>query len=358
MSGIALAPIALRALPPRPTVSIAITSYNYARFLAECLDSCLAQSVGADQIVVIDDGSTDDTPRILQGYMERFPVIAGIRQANGGMCAATNAAIQRCTGDVVLLLDADDVLAPRRVEKVLEALRKPIDGALPGWVHHPLMRFSADRAYIGKAPRYPGEAPHGSLAERVLHRAQSPVVTLNSGLAFRREVLAAMGPLDSRRHMAQDLQLRTGAALLSPLAWIPEALTRYRLHGEADSNDLMANADKVARSRRCHVGVDAWVRQLLERRQAGLSASWPSLDEQPDYLWLTFLDRWWSQGRRDHALLRRLLAHPALRDAPTRQRLYYRAGRLLPRPWFVACSRLIFGSTPLKSFLSHALGRL
>jgi glycosyltransferase involved in cell wall biosynthesis len=350
-------PLSLPELPPQPTISIAITAYNYGSFLPECLDSCLRQTVWVDQIVVVDDGSTDDTQRVLAEYGSRFPNIVGIRQSNRGMCAAMNTALAHCAGDIVLLLDSDDVIVPQRVERVIEALRQPIDGRLPGWVHHYLMRFADGRPEIGLAPHYGATAPRGMLAEAVVHQAGSPVHTMTSGLAFRREVLAAMGPLDERRHMTQDHQMRTGAALLSPLAWIPEALTRYRLHGGSDSSTLMLTSERVARIRDCHVGVDVWVRRLLERRQAGLSDAWRPLDDQPAYLWLSFLQRWWAGERRDYALLRRIIDHPDTRHGPRLVRWHYRAGLYLPKSLYVAYLRFVFGYSPLKSFIRTAIGR-
>jgi len=191
----------------------------------------------------------------------------------------------------------------------------------------------------------------------VLRKAQSPVTTMTSGLAFRREVLAAMGPLDDRRHMTQDLQLRTAAALLSPLAWIPEPLGRHRIHQGVDAAGFMATAEKIARSRQCHAGVDMWIRRLLERRQPGLSSAWRALEDQPDYMWLSFLQRWWSGERRDRRLLRRLLSHPETRRAPRQVQLHYRAGRYLPKSVFMAYQRLVFGYSPLKSLVRKAIGR-
>lgn len=351
------APLDLPALAPKPTVGIAITSYNYGRFLAECLDSCLAQTVSADEIVVVDDGSTDETERILQDYVARFPHIVGIHQTNRGIGGATNEALAHCSADVVLLLDADDVLTPRRIERVLQALREPVDGRMPGWVHHSLVRFSDAQPDLGVVPRYAHPAPQGLLTEEVLAAGCSPVATMTSGLAFRRELLAAMSPLDEARHMVQDLQLRTGAALLSPLAWIPEPLTRYRIHGASLTDSWMVKADKVGRARQSHASLDAWVRQVLDRHMAGASSSLPSLDEQPGYLWLCFLHGWLSGQRRDYGILRKVLNHPDTRRSSRQMRVYYRSGMFLPRSWFVASSKLIFGVSPLKTFLRKTLGR-
>jgi len=347
----------LPELPPSPKVSIAITSYNYGSFLAECLDSCLAQTVRADEIVVVDDGSTDDTQRILQDYMARFPSVIGIHQVNRGIVGATNTALTNCTGDVVLLLDADDILLPQRVEKVVRALRETIDGHRPGWVHHYLLRFTREQPEQGPVPRYADAAPQGLLAAQVLATGDSPVATPTSGLAFRRELLAAMLPLDDGRHMLQDLQLRTGAALLSPLAWIPEPLTRYRIHATNRTAGLMVNVDQIGRARRGHADLDAWVRRVLDRHQPGLTSSLPPLDQQPGYLWLCYLHRWLSGERRDYGLLHKVLKHPATRRASSQLRLYYYSGLVLPRREFVAFSDLLFGFSPIKSFLRKALGR-
>ena len=148
-------PMTLEALPPRPSVSVAITCYNYGQFLSACLDSCLNQTVPIDQIVVVDDGSTDASWQVLSGYAGSGSRVQAIHQANAGMCAATNTALRACTGDVVLLLDADDMFAPTRVERVLAALRQPIDGELPGWVHHALRRFSSTHSNLGLFSNYP-----------------------------------------------------------------------------------------------------------------------------------------------------------------------------------------------------------
>ena len=125
---IQLEPLDLPPLPAIPKVSIAIIAFNYGRFLAECLESCLAQTLKADEIVVVNDGSTDDTAATLDDYATRIPQIRAIHQDNAGICAATNAALAACSGDVVLLLDADDTMAPQRIEKVLGALRRHVDG--------------------------------------------------------------------------------------------------------------------------------------------------------------------------------------------------------------------------------------
>ncbi|MDM0073197.1 glycosyltransferase [Variovorax sp. J2P1-59] len=355
---IAIEPLTMTALPPKPSVSVAIICFNYGRFLPECLDSCLAQTVPADEIVVVNDGSTDNSAEVLDGYAARFPVIRAIHQANGGICSATNAALAACSGDVVVLLDADDTMVPQRIEMVLAAFRRLVDGHHPGWVHHLMTRFSDTRPDLGMAPYYPaGKGPEGWLAAEALHAASSPVLSLTSALAFRKEVLAAIGPLDSDRLMYQDLQLCTAATFLSAAAWIPEPLTRYRVHGSSATAGSMVSLDQVKATRNRASRFDRWLRTQLEKISPGAASLWRPLDDQGGYLWLTFLERWLSGAGKDLQLLLKVLKHPDTRNAPRQHRVYYYGSVVLPRAWFVSYSRLIFGSNPIKTTLRRLLRR-
>ncbi|MBT2320816.1 glycosyltransferase family 2 protein [Variovorax paradoxus] len=357
-SALPLEPLLLPELPAAPRTSIAVICFNYGRFLPECLDSCLAQTVPADEIVVVNDGSTDDTAQVLDAYAARHPTVRAIHQPNGGICAATNAAIAACTGDVVVLLDADDAIAPQRIEKVLAALRRRVDGYWPGWTHNVMQRFSATQPHLGLGPYQPGgSAPEGWLAPETLKATSCPVLALTSGLAFRRDLLLAIGPLDDDRLMYQDLQLCTAAALLSPTVWIPEPLTRYRVHGASATKGSMVSMQQVEAIRRRAVRFDAWLRAQLERRRPGASSLWRPLDDQGGHLWLHFLERWLAGKARDWKLLWRVLRHPDTRKGPRQYRIYYYGSLFLPRALFVAYSRLIFGSSPLKLMLRRLLRR-
>ncbi len=359
MSRIKGAPLPLKALPAVPSVSIAVTCYNYAQFLPDCLDSCLSQTVVPDQIVVVDDGSTDGSWDVISGYAARFANVRGIHQENAGICAGTNAALRACTGDVVLLLDADDLMLPRRVEVVLNALRQPIDDKLPGWVHHSLRRFSDTHSDLGLFSNYAqASLPHGYLAEQVLQVGETTVVTVTSGLAFRREVLAAIGPLDSSRLITQDMQLRLAAALFSPVAWIAEPLSLYRIHGASDTGGgVIASLEKVKTSRERHKNLDTWIRGVLRKRMPEAAAIWTPLDEHPWYQWLLFLEHWWSGSARNRRQLLKILQHHQTRAAPLEQRIYMRSGLWLPKRAFMALTRFMYGASPLKATLRRWLGR-
>lgn len=350
--------MALPPLPAAPRVSVAIIAFNYGRFLAECLDSCLAQTVRADEIVVVNDGSTDGTAATLDDYARRIPWIRAIHQDNAGICAATNVALAACSGDVVVLLDADDTMAPQRIEKVLDALRRPVDGRVPGWVHNCLMRFSDARKDLGHTPYYPnGKGPEGWLAHAALGAAATPIVSLTSGIACRREVLAAIGALDNDRVVYQDLQLCTAATLLSPAAWVPEPVTRYRVHGASATSQSMVSLDQIKAMRSRAGRYDVWIRAQLEKIRPGASSLWRPLEDQGAYLWITFLERWISGEGKDLRLLLKVLTHSDTRTAPRQHRFYYYGSVVLPRSLFMSYSRLIFGSTPMKSMLRRLLGR-
>lgn len=358
MSGTSVLPaLALRALPATPSTSVAIICFDYGRYLAECLDSCLGQTQMPDQVVVVNDGSTDLTAEVLDRYEARFPQVRALHQANGGICAATNAALAACNGDVVLLLDADDLMAPDRIERVVAALREPVDGQLPGWLHHPVRRFGDGQPDLGVSPHYAGgTGPRGWLAPAAVRAASSPVLALSSALAFRRELLEAIGPLDADRSMYQDIQLCTAATLRSPAAWIAEPLTKYRVHASATTTGSMVSLKQITATRQRAERFDAWLRAQLERQQPGASALWRPVTAQGGYLWLTFLEQWLSGAGKDRALLWRVLRHADTRNAPRQQRIYFGFG-LLPKPLFLAASRIVFGSGGVKAVLRKLLRR-
>ncbi|HEX8101726.1 MAG TPA: glycosyltransferase [Solirubrobacteraceae bacterium] len=109
-------------------VSVVIPAYNYAHYLPEAIDTALAQDHdGALEVIVVDDGSTDDTPAVLAGYGDR---IHAIRRPNGGLNAATSTGIDAATGELITFLDADDTWPRDRVRKLAAALAAHPEAAL------------------------------------------------------------------------------------------------------------------------------------------------------------------------------------------------------------------------------------
>src|SRR5687768_5094018 len=103
-----------------PLVSIIIDNFNYGRFLAEAIDSALAQTHGETEVIVVDDGSTDDSRAIIARYGER---VRSVLKENGGQASALNAGYRISRGEVVLFLDSDDVLFPGALANAVERLR-------------------------------------------------------------------------------------------------------------------------------------------------------------------------------------------------------------------------------------------
>jgi glycosyltransferase involved in cell wall biosynthesis len=114
-----------------PSVSIVIASFNSAEYLRATIGSCLAQTVSAKEIILIDDGSTDSTPGICREFADR---ITFLRIENGGVSAARNKGASMASGDWLLFLDSDDLLLPTAIEHLLEAIKERPCGVVYGMV--------------------------------------------------------------------------------------------------------------------------------------------------------------------------------------------------------------------------------
>ena len=226
-------------MPARPrNASVVIPSFNYARFLRDAVDSALSQRRAPLEVIVVDDGSTDETPAILAEY---GPRVRSLRQENGGHASALNAGCRAAQGDVVFLLDADDEMRPDAIATVLDAWR-------PGtvMVHWRPSQMDADGHDIaGTVPAPWVRLDEGDLRARILATGGFDT-TVTSGLALRRDALAQVLPIPEEVfRQGADGYLVRAIAFLGLVQAIDRALTRYRRHGENDS-DLGASPGRVA----------------------------------------------------------------------------------------------------------------
>ena len=172
-----------------PSVSVVVPAYNLARFLGRAIDSALAQDWPAEalEVIVVDDGSTDETPQVLAAYGDR---IRAIRQPNGGLVRAVDRGLAEATGDYVALLDADDEWPTDRLSRHVAFLE-----AHPqvGLVHGDMTIIDADGAVI--APSF-FEAHDTQLTSgRVLGRLLAGNFVSGGACTFRASLLPAIHPI-------------------------------------------------------------------------------------------------------------------------------------------------------------------
>lgn len=251
-----------------PVVSIVVNNYNYGRFLREAVDSALAQTYGRVEVVVVDDGSTDGSRAIIASYGDR---VTPVLKENGGQASALNAGFRACTGELVLFLDADDVLEPEAAAEVVAVATEAGDDVAK--IHFPLRVVDQDGRQQGRLQ--PVDAlGSGDLRGTVLRRGRygSPPT---SGNVFPRGVLDRLLPVpESAWRRYPDRYLVMLAPLLGPVAAIERPLGRYREHGE---NAWVMTRVEPARLRE-HLEVDRRTEALLgewaDRLGLGVPERW------------------------------------------------------------------------------------
>jgi GT2 family glycosyltransferase len=206
-----------------PLVSVVIPCYNSARYLAETIESALLQTYSRTEIIVVDDGSTDETASIARSYGVHY-----IYQANRGISAARNTGIQHSRGKYVLFLDHDDRLLPRAVETGVKLLEEHPECTLAVGEHWYIGPDGAAIGYSNK--RAVGRDHYQMLLEH--NFIETPCSALH-----RRSGLAETGVFDESLHGAEDHELYLRAARQS--AWVAHEapVAEYRLHESSSSRN-------------------------------------------------------------------------------------------------------------------------
>lgn len=263
-----------------PSVSVCILNHDYARFLASAVESALEQDHPQVEVVVVDDGSTDDSLDVLAQYQGRIRLVG---KQNGGQASAANAAFVASSGDVVIFLDADDMLEPHAARVLASAIAEQ-----PGVARvQARMRIAdADGACTGRlVPSRPGLLPSGDLRMLVL-RSRNYAWTPTSANAFPRWVLERVLPIPEAAYRGDvDCYLAETTPLLGPVRSLAEITTRYRLHGANDFLGTELTTDWLAHKVDLVVEGDAQIRRLGSA--AGLPIDEiPALEELPDVSFL------------------------------------------------------------------------
>lgn len=205
-----------------PTVSVIIPNYNYGRFLRESVESVLAQTYSCGEIIVVDDGSQDESLSVLEGFGDRVKVV---RQQNRGVGCARNEGARIATGDLLAFLDADDIWYPTKIERQVRMFEADSD---LGLVTCGMEEFAPDGKIIGLYL----EGKSGWCKEAFL-RFEPVVAGPGSTSLVRRSVFESVGGFDERKelHPSEDWEISYRISTVAKIGFLPEVLVGYRNHG-------------------------------------------------------------------------------------------------------------------------------
>jgi glycosyltransferase involved in cell wall biosynthesis len=212
----------------RLLASVIVNNYNYARFLPQAIDSALRQTYPHLEVIVVDDGSTDDSREIISRYESR---IRPVLKSNGGQASALNAGFAASHGDVVLFLDADDFLYPSAVANAVDLFCESEIAK----VHWPLAVIDRNGKETGET-RPSHTLPEGDFRQQVLERGPSNVASSpTSGNAWSRQFLKRILPIPENvayYRLCADEYLYTLAPVFGLARTIPQPQGCYRIHGD------------------------------------------------------------------------------------------------------------------------------
>jgi glycosyltransferase involved in cell wall biosynthesis len=230
-----------------PLVSVVIPSYNHAHFLGAAIASAIAQTSHPVEVIVVDDGSVDDTEAVARA----FPQVRYIRQENRGLAAARNTGLAYCQADLVVFLDADDRLLPGGLEMGAQLLQADPDlGFVAGH----------SRFITGDGVPLPTQQPVRSDEDPYIALLRRNTIRNPAMVMFRRSVLDKVGSFDSRVDACADYDIYLRISRIHPVRFHDGLVAEYRKHGQNMSGDaalMIRQLLQVMRAQRAHLASPA-----------------------------------------------------------------------------------------------------
>ena len=234
-------------------VSAIIPCFNQAHYLSEAVESLLAQSYPNIEIIVVDDGSTDNTAEVASCYAN----VQLVRQGNSGLATARNRGIRASRGDYMVFLDADDLLLPNAVEDGISCLQKNPQCAF-AWGGY---RFITPD---GAASEPQIDTPLEEDCYAALLRGN--FITMHATVIYQRQALEVSGGFNASLHACEDYDLYLRIARQYPIAYHHHVIAEYRKHGSNMSRNsplMLKTALSVLHSQQHHAEANSSYRRAF-----------------------------------------------------------------------------------------------
>lgn len=232
-------------------ISVLIPAYNSEKYLAETIESTLNQTFKEFELIIVNDGSTDNTRNIVEYYQSKDDRIKLINQENKGVQFARNAALYASKNDIIALLDSDDIMYPDRLEKQLKFLKSNLDVTVVSCLAH---YINADGKIVWKnyTEIYTIED-----CKRFLKNGRG-IYCLNSGAMFWKAPVMKIGAYRPQITSCEDTDLWNRLAENGYYTVVmPEVLVKYRLHNQSIMSAKFMKKQLV----------DYWVNLNMNRRR-------------------------------------------------------------------------------------------
>ena len=215
-------------------VSIIIPAYNGDRYIAEAIEGILTQTYSDYEIIVVDDGSTDNTRQIIQQYGDRIQYLS---QTNQGVAASRNLGLKASQGEYIAFLDQDDVFLPHKLASQATLLdQNPALGIVnSGW------QIVNEQGEVQAAVKPWQQIPNLNLADLIIWK---PVFL--GAMLFRRSWLDRSSGFDTTLEQTPDVDLVLKLAMMGcPAAWVKQTTVKYRQHQDNASKNTLLQAQEL-----------------------------------------------------------------------------------------------------------------
>lgn len=224
-----------------PRVSVVIPAYNAQRYLFESLESVITQTYRNFECIVVDDGSTDRTPQIIDSLTAHDPRVRRLTVPHGGIVKALNAGVQAARAEYIARTDADDVCMPNRFERQVRFLDDHPDCVLVGSMVTLIDPYSSTLWDV------PTKSDHESIEAELL--TGNGWAVIHPSTMMRRSAILRAGGYRAEYEWVEDLDLFLRMARFGRLANLQEPLLRYRQHyGSVNRNKLDVQIERTARA--------------------------------------------------------------------------------------------------------------
>ncbi|MGI8502901.1 MAG: glycosyltransferase [Hassallia sp.] len=350
-----LQPIELQRLPDKPLVSVLVANYNYARYISETLESVLSQTYQHFEVIVCDDGSSDNSCEIIESYVQKDSRIKLISKENGGVATALNSTYRESKGEIICLLDADDVWMDTKLEKVVELFKSDPKN---GFVIHNVIQIDGQGNLLKSSPMHKRLAS-GWMGEFALENGGFVYnIPPASALSIRREVAEYIYPLNEAFVRNADSLIFRFAPFITVIGSVHEALSKFRLHGLNTTSQASLTQEFLEKEQLTLERVHQEQKLFLSKVYGSKIAQ--SLTElnrsaavcHDRYLLARF--KGLPQMERKQ-IYQQLLTHPEFSKWAMPQKLLFQWGKYLPDKIFKMWFDIIYGSSKLKRFVKWSM---